>query len=70
MQEATKQPAKQHSAPSGGSPIYGLGMIGAAVYYFSRAGTRQEYALALPKALIWPATLVYTMLQDHEPSAD
>ena len=43
---------------SGGS-VYGLGMIGALVYFAGKAESGQEYALALGKAMVWPALLVY-----------
>lgn len=70
MDQATKMPSKQTNAAAGGSPLYGLGVIGAAVYYFRRADSKKEYALALPQALIWPATIVFRLLKDHEPAAD
>ncbi len=70
MDRAAMKPSKPDSAAAGGSPLYGLGMVGAAVYYFTRADAAKEYALALPKALVWPATLVYSLLKDHEPAAD
>ncbi len=70
MDQATVKPAKPASPAAGGSPLYGLGMVGAAVYYVKRADTKKEYALALPKALVWPATLVYRLLGDSERTAD
>jgi hypothetical protein len=47
---------------SGGSnPVYGIGMIGAWVYYFQRAATNQERVQAFFKGLVWPAFLVYEL---------
>ncbi len=69
MDQARKTSRPDSTAASGG-PLYGLGVVGAAVYYFKRADSAQEYALALPKALAWPATLVYSVLKDHEPATD
>ena len=46
-----------HSASSGA--VYGLGMIGAAVYFISHATTFWFGVLAFLKALVWPAILVY-----------
>jgi hypothetical protein len=43
----------------GGGAVYGLGMIGALVWYWSQAESPQERALAVLKALVWPAFLVY-----------
>jgi hypothetical protein len=43
--------------------VYGLGMIGAAIYYISRAITPQEKALGFLKALVWPVFLVKEALE-------
>jgi hypothetical protein len=43
----------------GGGAVYGLGMIGALVYFLGTAETAREYALAVGKAMVWPALLVY-----------
>ena len=43
--------------------VYGLGMIGAAIYYISRAITPQEKALGFLKALVWPVFLVKEVLE-------
>lgn len=49
--------------PSGGADaVYGIGMIGAWVYYFKRATTNQERLLGFAKGLVWPAFLVYAWL--------
>ena len=47
----------QHNA-SGGA-VYGLGLIGAAVYFISNAGTFWIGFLGLLKAIVWPAFLIY-----------
>ncbi|MFZ0323703.1 MAG: hypothetical protein WAN48_06180 [Actinomycetes bacterium] len=53
----------QAGTPSGGG-IYGLGLIGAAVYYWRRADEgAASHALALGKAVAWPAFLVYQALE-------
>jgi len=43
----------------GGSAVYGLGFIGAAVYFISHATTLWMGVLGFLKALVWPAFLVY-----------
>jgi hypothetical protein len=43
----------------GGSAVYGLGFIGAAVYFISNAATFWLGVLGFLKALVWPAFLVY-----------
>mgnify|MGYP000883102174 FL=1 len=51
-----------HHHGSSGDAVYGLGVIGAAVYYISQATTFWMGALGLLKAFVWPAFLVYEAL--------
>ena len=46
----------------GSEAIYGIGVIGAAVYFIQQATTFGAGALGLLKALAWPALLVYKAL--------
>jgi hypothetical protein len=41
------------------SAVYGLGFIGAAVYFISQATTIWMGVLGFLKAIVWPAFLVY-----------
>jgi hypothetical protein len=50
-------------APAGGGAVYGLGMIGALVYFFGSAESGRDRLLAVPKASVWPALLVYKLLK-------
>jgi hypothetical protein len=43
--------------------VYGLGLIGACVYYFSHAATFWLGVLGFFKAIVWPAMLVYDVLK-------
>jgi len=43
--------------------VYGLGFIGAAVYYISQASSFWAGVLGLLKALVWPAFLVFELLK-------
>ena len=43
--------------------IYGLGFLGAAVYYISHAATFWAGIFGFLKALVWPAFLVYELLK-------
>jgi hypothetical protein len=45
--------------PQGGGAVYGLGMIGALVYFLGTAETGKEYLTGVGKAIVWPAILVY-----------
>ena len=42
--------------------IYGLGLIGALVYYIQLADSLQTGVIGVLKALVWPAFLVYKLL--------
>lgn len=46
-----------------GNAVYGLGFIGAAIYYISTATTFWIGVLGFLKALVWPAFLVYEVLK-------
>jgi len=50
-------------AAAGGGAVYGLGLIGAAIYYFAAADQFWEFVLAIPKAIVWPAIVVYELLK-------
>jgi hypothetical protein len=43
--------------------VYGLGLIGAWVYYIGRATTPRERLVGFFKGLFWPAYLVYELLE-------
>jgi hypothetical protein len=43
--------------------VYGLGFIGAAIYYISHATTFWIGVLGLLKAIVWPAFLVFEALK-------
>jgi hypothetical protein len=52
----------QRKAPAqagGGSPVYGLGFIGAVTWFWKQANDPKERVLAVLKALVWPAFLVH-----------
>jgi len=42
--------------------IYGLGFIGAAVYYIQHSDAFWTGVIGLLKAIVWPAFLVYKLL--------
>lgn len=43
----------------GGGAVYGLGLIGALIYYLGHATTFGMGLLGILKAIVWPAILVY-----------
>ena len=63
--ETTSHPKKMSGTRGndGGGFIWCLGVVGAAVYYIQQADTFGQGALGLLKALVWPAIVVYKLLQ-------
>ena len=43
---------------SSGEAVYGLGMVGALVYFLGTAATGRDRILGVGKAIVWPALLV------------
>ncbi|MEI6122613.1 MAG: hypothetical protein WCQ95_03210 [Bacteroidota bacterium] len=54
---------KRHSHHASSGAVYGLGFLGAAIYYVSMASGFWMGALGLVKALVWPVFLVYEALK-------
>ena len=55
--------SKSCNATGCGGAFYGLGFIGAAIYYISTATGFWVGVLGIIKALVWPAFLVYEILK-------
>ena len=47
------------ASAGGGNAVYGLGLIGAVVFFWQQADSFGGYLLAILKALVWPAFLIY-----------
>jgi len=47
---------------AGGGAVYGLGLIGALVFYIQQAANFWEGVIGVLKAIVWPAFLVYHLL--------
>lgn len=45
------------------SAVYGLGFVGAVIYFISSATTFSMGGLGILKAIVWPAFLVYEALK-------
>jgi hypothetical protein len=57
---------KRHENCSGnhsGNAVYGLGFIGAVVYYISTATSFWMGVIGFLKAIVWPAFVVYGLLK-------
>ncbi len=46
-----------------GHPIYGLGFLGAAIYFISHAASFWGGVLGFLKAIVWPVFVVYRLMQ-------
>ena len=53
---------KKHTGSGAAGTIWFLGFVGAAVYFIQQAGTFGEGVIAFLKALVWPAFLIYNLL--------
>ena len=51
----------RHISHAGGGAVYGLGLIGAAVYYIQQAETFSAGVIGFLKALVWPAFLIHKL---------
>jgi hypothetical protein len=47
----------------GGGAVYGLGFIGAAIFFIGKTTTFWVAVLGFLKAIVWPAYLVYEALK-------
>ncbi|OGD84073.1 hypothetical protein A2165_00910 [Candidatus Curtissbacteria bacterium RBG_13_40_7] len=45
------------------SAVYGLGLVGAVVYFIQHATTFGEGVWGVLKAIVWPAILAYKLLE-------
>ncbi|HBZ24725.1 MAG: hypothetical protein A2X17_01225 [Bacteroidetes bacterium GWF2_41_61] len=51
----------QQGAPAGA--VYGLGFIGAAIYFIIQATSFWTGVLGVLKAIVWPAIMVYELFK-------
>jgi hypothetical protein len=50
------------NANASGGAVYGLGFIGACIYFIQHATSFWMGVLGILKAMVWPAYLVYSFL--------
>lgn len=60
--EIIREKCKCNCHATGGG-IYGLAFIGALIYYLQHAQSFLEGVIGVIKALVWPAILVYKLLE-------
>lgn len=61
--ESVKYVRKRKNNCGGAGGFYGLGFLGALVYYLSTAESFWMGVLGILKSLVWPAFLVYELLK-------
>lgn len=58
--------ARDYHGSGAAGAVYGLGFIGAAIYFIGQATTLWVGVIGFLKALVWPAFLVYEALKFFE----
>lgn len=59
MKEESNCNRNYNSSHASGGAVYGLGFIGAAIYFISQAATFGAGVVGFLKAIVWPGFLVY-----------
>jgi hypothetical protein len=59
MTEPAARSRSRSTPAGGGDAVYGLGLLGALVWYWQQADGVGEHVVGILKALVWPAFLVY-----------
>ena len=54
-----ERPRRAAAPAQSGGAVYGLGMVGALVWFWQQADSPGERVVAVLKAIVWPAFLVY-----------
>lgn len=54
---------KKHAGSGAAGTIWFLGFVGATVYFIQQATSFGEGVIGLLKALVWPAFLIYSLLE-------
>ncbi len=54
---------KTRTSCGSGGAVYGLGLIGALVFYIQQASGFWAIVVAILKGIVWPAFLVYDLLK-------
>ena len=63
MSSTSPSSRTQAASAGAGNAVYGLGFLGALVFYLQTADAWWQYLLAPLQAIFWPAFLVYDALK-------
>ncbi len=58
-----KNKSQNVSCNPGAGAVYGLGLIGVAIYYLQDATTFMEGVIGILKAFVWPAFLAFKLFE-------
>lgn len=61
--ENTRPQVRNYYKGGGSGAVYGVGFIGALIYYLQHANTFWIGVVGILKAIVWPAFLVYDLLK-------
>lgn len=61
--EMEKETSQRPTPPPAGGAVYGLGFIGALIWFWRHADGAQGHVMAVLKAIVWPAILVYDVFR-------
>jgi len=53
----------KHVHNGGGGAVYGLGIIGALIYFLPQAAGLEQIIIGILKSLVWPGFFVYEIFQ-------
>lgn len=63
MEDTEKKEKRGHCHNFSGGGVYGLGFLGALVYYIQHSDTFWMGVVGVLKAIFWPALLIYKVLE-------
>jgi hypothetical protein len=63
MEEEKDKKCKLSKNMGGCNAVYGIGLIGAFVFYIQHSDSLLMVILGILKAIVWPAMLVYKLLE-------
>lgn len=58
-----KENFKGMNKGAGSGAIYGLGIVGALIYFIQHSATAGDVIFGILKSIVWPAILVYKVLE-------
>ena len=61
--EAEKMKWHRMHKGGGGNAVYGLGFVGALIYFLQHATTLGDGLFGIIKAILWPGFIVYRILE-------